>query len=223
MPNNNLSDNCGIDKLTSCFNAATFEADLKNTLKEAEDKYEDVTLVLLDIDNFKRVNDDFGHEAGDKMLKEIAQALIEAAPSHKPYRYSGEEFCFLFPGAEKEQVFLLMEETRKKVAETPECKRISTTCSMGIATYPEDGNRDVDLMRTASDAMYRAKNSGKNRICLAKEDKLVTKTAHYTVEQLKKLRELSKQAEITEAALLREALDELLKKYNTAKDNDRNK
>ncbi|MCL2095809.1 MAG: GGDEF domain-containing protein [Oscillospiraceae bacterium] len=182
-------------------------------LKDAEANYEDLTIVSLDLDFFKRVNDTFGHETGDIVLKEVGQILLDIPAEHKTYRQGGEEFAIVFPNTEKEKVFLIMEETRKKIAESPECLRTSTTASAGIATFAEDGNNDVELLRKANGALYRAKSSGRNKIALAKEEKLVTKTAHYTVEQLKQLEKLSKKKNITEAALMREALDELLRKY----------
>ena len=222
MSNNDFAyaDNRGIDKLTGCQNAGAFEFDFRNMIDEdeSEKKYQDVTLVGLDIDNFMHVNDDFGHQTGDEVLKEIADILRGIDRAHTTYRYSGDHFTLLFPNTEKEQVFLLMEEARKRIVEAPECSHTSSTVSMGIATYPEDGTRNVDIFRKADGALYRAKMSGRNKICLAKEEKLVTKTAHYTTEQLKRLEDLSGETGISEAALLREALDELLKKYVKAKD-----
>ena len=211
---NNFNDNRGIDKLTGCLNISAFKFDFGKMIEEAEAKYEDITLVMTDIDCFMHVNTDFGHETGDKVIKEIAQILIDIDAKHQTYRYTGDSFAILFPNTEKEQVFLLMEEARKKIAEAPECSRTSSTISAGISTYPQDGERDVELIRKVDGALYRAKTSGRNKVYLAKEDKLVTKTAHYTVEQLKQLEKLSESTKITEAALLREALDELLRKYN---------
>gem|GEM_PF-1281329 len=201
------------DTLTGCLNLRAFNTDFPEMLKDAEANYEDLTIVSLDLDFFKRVNDTFGHETGDIVLKEVGQILLDIPAEHKTYRQGGEEFAIVFPNTEKEKVFLIMEETRKKIAESPECLRTSTTASAGIATFAEDGNNDVELLRKANGALYRAKSSGRNKIALAKEEKLVTKTAHYTVEQLKQLEKLSKKKNITEAALMREALDELLRKY----------
>jgi len=211
MSSNNL------DKLTDCLNAAAFDLDFADMIAESEKKYHDLTLVAIDIDHFKLVNDNYGHKTGDDMIREIANILTGISREHKTYRWSGDEFALLFPDTEKEQVFLIMEEIRKKISASPVCSHTSTTISAGIATYPEDGVRDVDLIRKANGAMYRAKSSGRNKIALAKDEKLVTKTAHYTIEQLKQLSELSGETGMTEAALLREALDELLKKYNNAK------
>jgi diguanylate cyclase (GGDEF)-like protein len=218
MSDNAFADNRGLDKLTGCLNVHAFEFDFKNMIDEAEKKYQNVTLVGLDIDNFMRVNNDFGHQTGDEVLKEIAGILIGIDRLHSTYRYSGDHFTLLFPDAEKEQVFLLMENARKNIAEAPKCSQTSSTVSIGIATYPEDGTREIEIFRKTDGALYRAKTSGRNKIALAKEEKLVTKTAHYTTEQLKRLEELSGETGISEAALLREALDELLKKYVKAKD-----
>ena len=201
------------DPLTGCLNFRAFDIDFKKMIEDAEKNYEDLTLVTLDLDHFKRCNDTYGHDTGDIVLKEVGQILRGIPAEHKTYRQGGEEFAIVFPNTEKEKVFLIMEETRKKIAESPECSRTSTTASAGIATFAEDGSNDIELLRKANGALYRAKSSGRNKIALAKEEKLVTKTAHYTVEQLKQLEKLSKQKNITEAALMREALDELLRKY----------
>jgi diguanylate cyclase (GGDEF)-like protein len=203
-----------IDPLTGCLKVIAFHDDFAGMIKEAGEKYEDVTLVMTDIDNFKHVNDEFGHKTGDDVLREIAEALLGIPTEHKTYRYSGDCFALLFPNCEKEQVFLVMEEARKKILGYTECLRTVVTISAGIATYPEDGNNDIDTIRKAEGALYRAKTSGRNKVSLAKEEKLVTKTAHYTVEQLKRLEKLAEERKISEASLMREALDELLKKYN---------
>ena len=213
-----FADGRETDKLTGCQKACTFELDFQKMLDESEKKGQNLTLVGLDIDGLMRLNDEFGHQTGDEVLKEIAAILLDIDAEHSTYRYSGDHFTLLFPEAEKEQVFLLMEEVRKKITAAPKCSQTSGTVSMGIATYPEDGSRNIDIFRKADGALYRAKASGRNKIALAKEEKLVTKTAHYTTEQLKRLENLSGETGISEAALLREALDELLKKYLRAKD-----
>jgi diguanylate cyclase (GGDEF)-like protein len=208
-------DRRGMDGLTGCFNTGAFNFDFDKMLIDSEVRNEDMTLVMIDIDNFKLVNDNYGHETGDEVLKEIAKILFGIGAEHKTYRYSGDQFALLFPSCEKETVFLIMEEIRKKIAAASHCSRTSSTISAGVATYSEDGTNDVEIIRKAEGALYRAKTSGRNKVALAKEEKLVTKTAHYTVEQLKRLQELSEKKYISEAALMREALDELLKKYNT--------
>jgi two-component system chemotaxis response regulator CheY len=86
-----------------------------------------------------------------------------------------------------------------------------------VATYREDGTNAVELVRKADNALYRAKITGRNKVCLAREEKMVTKTSHYTVEQLHRLTELAKERGVGEAILLREALDDVLKKYDFKK------
>ena len=87
------------------------------------------------------------------------------------------------------------------------------TISGGVAAYPTDGTEAVEVMRKADQALYRAKTSGRNKICIAQEERMATKTAHYTLTQLERLSALSREQAIGEAALLREALDDLLVKY----------
>ena len=88
------------------------------------------------------------------------------------------------------------------------------TISIGIATAFENASRYQELVRMADSAMFRAKYNGRNKVALAKEEKMVPKTSHYTQDQLKRLNLLSKREGIGEAILLREAMDMLLKKYD---------
>ena len=88
------------------------------------------------------------------------------------------------------------------------------TLSAGIAAFPEDGNTYSEIVRKADGAMYRGKLVGHNRVCLAREEKMITKTSHYTADQLKRLTKVSKAEGVGEAVLLREALDTLLRKYD---------
>lgn len=205
------------DKLTGLLNAEQFKEDFEKALKDAENELFEVTLIVTDIDEFKRVNDNFGHQVGDDVIQKVGEVLDKINCSHQVYRYSGDSFTVICPRTEKESVFLLMEEIRKTFANDELCKEVSVTMCAGIATYPEDGTNETEILRKADGALYRAKTSGRNKICLAKEEKLVTKTAHYTVEQLKKLKDLSEESGIGEAALMREALDEVFKKYDQKK------
>ncbi|MCL1858804.1 MAG: diguanylate cyclase [Oscillospiraceae bacterium] len=206
-----------IDTLTGLKRRANCDNEFEKMLSDSET---DISFVMSDIDMFKRINDDFGHDIGDLVIKEMADSFKKIAAKnevYEVYRYGGEEFLVVLPGMSKEDAFLLMEDIRK----TPKgeaCEKTSATISMGIATYPEDGMNWIELRRKVDNALYRAKASGRNKICLSKEEKLITKTVHYTVEQLQRLKNLSEEQSIGEAALMREALDDLLKKYNAKKD-----
>ena len=126
----------------------------------------------------------------------------------------GDEFGFIFKGQmEKEDIFLLMEDMRKNYdVKLPD--GMAMTISIGIATAFENASRYQELVRMADSAMFRAKYNGRNKVALAKEEKMVPKTSHYTQDQLKRLNLLSKREGIGEAILLREAMDMLLKKYD---------
>ena len=92
--------------------------------------------------------------------------------------------------------------------------RVNFHISGGIATYPTDAVERVDLLRKADEALYRAKNLGRNRICLPTSSQMVTKTSHFTQTQLERLARLAKTLDKSEAFLLREALDNLLRRYD---------
>jgi diguanylate cyclase (GGDEF)-like protein len=173
-----------------------------------------VTLVMYDVDRLLELNSKFGYEALDHAMIDTALHFMSGLPeAAKMYRYSGDCFVVVMPAVEKEDAFLLMERLRREMAVTlPDGSAF--TVSMGIASAPEDGTAFSEFVRKADGAMYRAKQTGRNKICLAREEKMVTKTSHYTVGQLQKLTELSKKIGIGEAVLLREALDVLLQKYD---------
>jgi predicted signal transduction protein with EAL and GGDEF domain len=95
------------------------------------------------------------------------------------------------------------------------CPDVQLTCSIGLASYPVHGQIDVELVREADQALYMAKAAGGNKVALPLADsRMITKTSHYTATQLERLAHLAKTVKRNEASLLREALDDLLKKYN---------
>ncbi|MDR0963854.1 MAG: diguanylate cyclase [Clostridium sp.] len=173
-----------------------------------------VTLVMFDMDGLFDFNEKHGYAAVDQAMIDLVSHFIKALPEGaRSYRYSGDCFVIVLPAVEKEDAFLLMEQKRKELSVLkPDGEAF--TASFGIATAPEDGTTFAEFLRKADAAMHRAKVQGWNRICLAREEKMVTKTSHYTATQLQKLTELSKRQGLGEAVLLREALDNLLQKYD---------
>lgn len=192
-----------------------FEADLDKLMKENEENATPVIIAFVDLDNFLQVNNSYGHEIGDRVLILTGQYLKKSLPKGASiYRFSGDMFAILFNnGMEKEDVFLLMEKIR---AENPVTlpHEEPTSISIGIAAAFEDATRLQELLRKATSALFRAKGTGRNKVALAREEKMVPKTSHYTSDQLASLTKLSKKEGIGEAILLREALDMLLKKYD---------
>jgi len=172
-------------------------------------------LVLLDIDNLLALNRDFGHEAGDWVFRLIAEQMkaLFPAPSLN-FRIGGDSFAVVMPEKNKETAFLIAEDLRRRVCEAAYSTPLNQSVSIGISSFPDDGSRTADIYRRADGAMLRAKKEGRNCVRLAREEKLTPKTSHYTQSQLEQLSEISEKISVGEAALLREALDDLLRKYD---------
>lgn len=180
------------------------------------------SIALVDIDWFGKMNEAEGRAAGDLIIEMLARSLVESLNGKgHVYRYGGDAFVVTFEGMEKEQAFLHMEHARvgfggdHVIDVEDRSTRVTLAISAGVATFPDDGRAPGDLIRRCCEALYRAKVSGRNRVCIAREEKMVTKTTHYTQGQLEGLSRLAKREGINEAALLREALDDLLRKHNS--------
>jgi diguanylate cyclase (GGDEF)-like protein len=197
-------------------NGDQFESDLTEIFNsDAEASGEIVAIALTDCDKFDHINYDFGPEEGDRILIELGRYIEKNLPEGaKIYRIGGDEFGILFRGTmEREDIFLFLNELKNNYnLRTPDGVR--QTITIGMATAFEDANRTPELIRKADSALFRAKVSGGNKVALAREEKMVPKTSHYTQDQLQRLSRVAKQEGIGEAILLREALDMLLKKYD---------
>ncbi len=185
-------------------------------LSEIIDRHESsVSMILVDMDWFGRLNSEHGRTAGDEAIRALDQHLVARIPSPgEVYRYGGDAFMVLLEGVEKEQAFLVAEALRAGF-ESAHAAGSKLTISCGVAAYPDDGDAVPVLLRKVSEALYRSKVSGRNRVALAREEKMVTKTVHYTQGQLEGLSRLAKRENLNEATLLREALDDLLRKHNS--------
>ncbi|MGI8968108.1 MAG: GGDEF domain-containing protein, partial [Chloroflexota bacterium] len=148
----------------------------------------------------------------------VASTLRETAPETAVLcRYGGDEFVVALPDVRLDDAFTAAEEVRRGIIplRLEQCPEVRLTCSIGLAAYPAQGRNDVDLMREADQALYTAKTTGRNKVSLPLEDsRMITKTSHYTATQLQRVAALAKAVSRNEASLLREALDDLLKKYN---------
>ena len=216
MANTKAEHHKRVDEALNLKDGKEFEEDLQALLTaENAEEGDNVIIVLVDLDNFARVNSDFNRDEGDRVIIETGNHLKNyLGESGTLYRVGGDEFGFIFKGQmEKEDIFLLMEDMRKNYdVKLPD--GMAMTISIGIATAFENASRYQELVRMADSAMFRAKYNGRNKVALAKEEKMVPKTSHYTQDQLKRLNLLSKREGIGEAILLREAMDMLLKKYD---------
>jgi diguanylate cyclase (GGDEF)-like protein len=175
---------------------------------------------MIDIDNFEQVNTNYGRSGGDAVILALAKIVRDASTGeYIPARYGGDEFVIVFPNTDREQAFLTVEHIRQELEQAtivydPNQPGIAgLTTSGGVAAYPNDARSSAEILRKADQALYRAKASGRNKVRLAYEEKMVPKTTHFTVTQLERLSKLAEERSVSEAELLREALDDLLNKY----------
>jgi diguanylate cyclase (GGDEF)-like protein len=123
-------------------------------------------VLLVDVDHFKRINDNHGHSEGDRALRLIAQTLVAASRgSDIVCRYGGEEFCLILPGASLDSALLLAGRIREAVPVA--CVRDdlgAVTVTIGVATYPGDGMEGDAIMRAADRRLYRGKGAGRDRV-----------------------------------------------------------
>jgi diguanylate cyclase (GGDEF)-like protein len=155
------------DPLTNCLNRRAFESELKRGLSLAASHDRPLSLIMVDIDNFKKVNDTYGHPTGDRVLRMLADILrgeIEAGAIAA--RLGGEEFAIVLPDYEIERVVALAERIRTRV-ESMRVPGVSgnITASFGIAAFPLQASSYDSLIDRADGALYQAKRTGRNRVC----------------------------------------------------------
>ena len=167
--NEQLKRLTNIDHLTNLFNRRYLSEILEGEFFRARRNRENLSLVIIDIDYFKNVNDTYGHQNGDVVLASVAglaQQQLRAYDSAA--RYGGEEFVLLFPGTSLNGGEMVAERLRQSVLEfsfPPPMQDLTLTISAGVATYPSPNVDSVDsLFRQADEALYRAKQNGRNRV-----------------------------------------------------------
>jgi diguanylate cyclase (GGDEF)-like protein len=156
------------DSLTGFYNRRRFQALLEEEMV-APNAAASLSLLLIDVDHFKQVNDRYGHLAGDQVLGAVAQVIRERAPADAPIgRLGGEEFALLLRGKPPQESVALAEVLRASVSarsiETRD-QRLTVTISVGVAQFGVDGSNPAELLRRADERMYRAKQEGRNRVC----------------------------------------------------------
>lgn len=155
------------DSLTGLYNRRYLDETLDREVSRARREGNPLSLVMLDFDHFKRVNDTYGHQVGDEALRMLASALqADIRTEDVACRYGGEEFLILLPNMPLETAMLRAEAWRLAVEGLCVALgnfRITFTVSLGVAAYPEHGKTPDDLTRCADQALYRAKREGRNR------------------------------------------------------------
>jgi diguanylate cyclase (GGDEF)-like protein/PAS domain S-box-containing protein len=160
------------DGLTGLYNRRYLEDALNRELHRAERSGKGVSVVMIDIDHFKRFNDKFGHDAGDFVLSAVARAITKSIrPSDIACRYGGEELAVVLAEADLECARARAEHIRIAIRETNLVHLGQTlpapTASFGIAVYPGNGIKPADLLKAADQALYCAKEAGRDRVCVA--------------------------------------------------------
>ncbi len=153
------------DSLTGCYNRRSFELQLERDLHMATRMRQPLSLIMLDFDNFKDINDQAGHETGDVALRLLAEALrCELRAVDTAARFGGDEFVVILPQATTEGAVIVAERLRKRVEqlEVPGFGRV--TSSFGVATFPTHASSRDSLVVAADRALYDSKNGGRNRV-----------------------------------------------------------
>ena len=203
-----------------CLSGPAFSGALNAVWKESRERPESqTTLLLLDIDNLHQLNTVHGREAGDRA---IGAAIAELARTAKREswtlgRLGGDEFALLAPGLTVEAAFLRADALRRDVdAAFAKVLARGQRCavSIGVANIPRDAKGPDELMRKADLALYAAKEQGGDTVGLTPANDMVLKSSYYSAAQLSRLKALAERKKTKEAVLLREGLEDILRKYD---------
>lgn len=170
-----VEQSASIDSLTKLYTRGHFSQRFETEVRRAKNYAHPLSILLLDLDHFKSVNDTHGHPAGDIILMRVGEILRQSVRSSDIVaRFGGEEFVVIMTSAGKEQALSFGENLRKTIESTMfkipgRDTPLRMTISGGVATYPKDGDTTADLLRVADKALYEAKQAGRNRIVVTQE------------------------------------------------------
>lgn len=158
------------DGLTGLYNHRYFQEQMTSALEHAKRYETEFSLIIIDIDYFKKFNDSFGHQCGDRVLRAVAQTLKKnVRATDIVCRYGGEEMSIILPNIGREDAIFTAQKLCKLVAEqevrTNNDKTTNVTISLGVATYPGDAETTQDLIKAADERLYHAKENGRNQVC----------------------------------------------------------
>ena len=163
------------DGMTKLYIYRHFYTLLENEIRRCSRYKRNMSLIMMDIDNFKRINDTYGHLTGDTILKNLAIVLQESVRKIDiPARYGGEEFVVILPETDKEDACTIAERIRKNISQivvkVNETQDLSPTVSIGVAQYSTDGQEAKELINAADTALYYSKHNGKNMVSTYEKD-----------------------------------------------------
>ncbi|PVV84324.1 diguanylate cyclase [Dehalogenimonas alkenigignens] len=158
------------DELTGLYNHRHFHERIEQEIARGSRFGISFSLIILDLDLFKVYNDIYGHLAGDQLLRKVGKIIQSSVRSiDLSFRYGGEEFAIILPETRIEDAYRVAERLRKTVEAKSSFREMPVTASLGVATWPSDGVMKEEVIHRADTALYRAKQTGRNRTCLASE------------------------------------------------------
>lgn len=202
------------DGLTGLPTRAAFDTDLAAAVSTEST----VSLALIDVNYFHDINQTFGVDAGDRVLTSIVELFREHGEGLM-YRIAGDEFAVIMSDQSLEQAFLKMEELRRSVKDSaarfdlPDKRAVSI--GVGVAQYPRDAKDADSLKSAAAAALGSSKENRSDHVVLPLSEEMVMKSCYYTSSSVRRLKTLAERTGKRESLLLREALLDLLRKYDT--------
>lgn len=159
------------DGLTELYNHRFFQEQMIMNIENCKRYNSHFSLILIDIDFFKKFNDTYGHQAGDAVLKQVAQTLKKnVRATDIVCRYGGEEMSIILPNTDREEAIFTAQKICQAVAQKPfklgSDLEKNVTISLGVATYPQDGNSPTELIEKSDQGLYKAKENGRNQVGL---------------------------------------------------------
>jgi two-component system cell cycle response regulator len=163
------------DGLTGLYNRHFLNNHLTNMVRQALSDGKNLSVMIMDMDHFKMVNDTYGHDIGDRVLKQLAQIILKTSrATDLVARFGGEEFVILMPETDDNAALNGANRVREAVESTPfvidnEGGTIQKTISIGVANIHPDGDSAESIMKRADEALYSAKHGGRNQVKIAKQ------------------------------------------------------
>jgi len=161
-----------MDELTESYNYRYFVQKFQEEKRRAVRYRLPLSIIMIDIDWFKKLNDGYGHEAGNVVLRKLSQVVKECIRDVDIFaRYGGEEFVVILPQTPLVEARRIGERIRTQVEatviDTGSTGKVKITVSIGVSSYPENGRSEEELVTVADQALYQAKGSGKNLVCVS--------------------------------------------------------